>query len=310
MRKDAARYRAAEQRFWQSEGVVPTERWLNLGRTGSKVRLQVVGDGPPLLFLHGASNSGTSWAPLVARLDGLECLVLDRPGCGLSEPGPTCFGDVRAFGAFAEALIPDVLDALGLDTADVVATSFGGYHALRTAAAHPDRIRRIVEFGWTVGAPVETIPLLMRLSSVRSLGRLLTLMPVSDRATRSMLAHIGLREALADGRVSQEAVDWFRAQLNHTATMRNEIDAGPPILHPIRGVNDSILLSDDLLGRIRSPVLLLWGTEDPFGGEAVAVRFAARIPNAELELMPGGHAVWMDVPEQAATVTRAFLSPP
>ena len=64
----------------------PTERRARLDRTGLTVRIQKVGQGPAVVLVHGASNSGTSWAGLVARLGGFRCLLLDRPGCGLSDP--------------------------------------------------------------------------------------------------------------------------------------------------------------------------------------------------------------------------------
>lgn len=148
------RYREAERRLWQSVGVTPTEQRVQLGRTGITVRVQEVGQGPAVVLLHGTSNSGASWAPLVARLDGFRCVVLDRPGCGLSEPLVTRFDDLERLGTFADTLVIDLLDAMRLDDAHLVATSFGGYIALRTAAAHPDRIGRMVEFGWTFGAPI------------------------------------------------------------------------------------------------------------------------------------------------------------
>lgn len=56
--------------------------------------------------------------------------------------------------------------------------------------------------------------------------------------------------------------------------MRNDIDAAPPIMRLFGGVNDSILLRDDLLGRIGSPTLFVWGADDPFGGEAVGAFLA------------------------------------
>ena len=305
---DEARYRPAEERLWQSEGVAPTERWVRVGAAGTRVRVQVVGSGRPVLFVHGVSNSGSSWAPLAARLQDFECLLLDRPGCGLSEPIPNRFDDVAAFVPFAESLLVDVLDALGVPTADLVATSLGAQFAVRTAVAHPDRVRRLVLLGWPVGAPSGPVPLVMRITALRPLGRAMTRLPVGDRMARSMLARIGLRDALASGRFRQEGVDWFRAQLNHTDTMRNEIEVGPPVMDLRRGVRDTILLPDDVLGRVRVPTLLRWGTDDPFGGEAVAREFAARIPGASLELVRGGHAVWMDDADGAARSTRAFLT--
>jgi pimeloyl-ACP methyl ester carboxylesterase len=81
-----ARYREAERRLWASVGVTPTEQRVRLERTGLTVRVQEVGQGLAVVLVHGASNSGTSWAGLVAGLDGFRCLLLDRPGCGLSDP--------------------------------------------------------------------------------------------------------------------------------------------------------------------------------------------------------------------------------
>jgi pimeloyl-ACP methyl ester carboxylesterase len=90
--------------------------------------------------------------------------------------------------------------------------------------------------------------------------------------------------------------------------MRNEIEAGPPILHLTRGFNDAILLTDELLARIDVPVRFLWGADDLFGGESIARAFTARIPTSELEMVPGGHAVWMDDADGIARATDAFLT--
>ena len=183
-----------------------------------------------------------------------------------------------------------------------------GTTPLRTASAHPDRVRRVVELGFPIGAPNGPMPLVMRLGGVRSLGSLMARVPLNERAVRSMLAQIGLRQALDAGRLSQEGVDWFGALLRHTNTMRNDIDASP-IFHGLRGVNDSILLDDELLGRIRAPVRFVWGAEDPFGGADVADRFVAKVPGAQLELIPGGgHAVWLDDPDGVAEGTQRFLA--
>jgi 2-hydroxy-6-oxonona-2,4-dienedioate hydrolase len=78
-------YRAAEQRLWTHFRVKPTERFLTLQRPRARVRLIEVGEGNPLLFLHGGPNAGSTWAPLATHLQNFRCLILDRPGCGLSE---------------------------------------------------------------------------------------------------------------------------------------------------------------------------------------------------------------------------------
>ena len=98
------------------------------------------------------------------------------------------------------------------------------------------------------------------------------------------------------------------ALLRHTDTMRNEIDAGPRIL-TLRGVDERVLLRDDLLRRVETPAYFLWGEDDPFGGIAEAQAFVDPLPAATLELVPGaGHAVWIDEPDHTADVVRRFLS--
>ena len=309
MAVNEVRFREAERRLWDSVGATPTERRVHLGRSNVTVRVQEVGEGPPVLFVHGASNSGSSWASLVARLSGFRCVLLDRPGCGLSDPLVEGLNDIEGIEAYADTMIPDVLDALGLASAHVAATSYGGYFALRAAAAHPDRIDRMVEFGWTIGAPMANVPLVMRLGSVPLLGRMMARVPPNERAVRMLLRQIGLRQALESGRFTQEAIDWYLALLRDTHTMRNDIRASPRVILPIRGMNERVLLSASLLANIRTPTHFLWGEQDPNGGADIARQFVGLLPNAELELMPGvGHAPWMDDPDHAAITTRRFLS--
>ena len=306
-----SRYRRAEQALWASVGVAPTERSVRLDGTGTSVRVQEVGGGPTVVFVHGASNAGTSWASLVARMDGFHCVLLDRPGCGLSEPITGRLADVGRLATFADGLVVDVLDAMGIDTAMVVATSFGGYVGLRTAAAHPDRISRTVMIGWTIGAPIAKTPISMRLSTVPGLGQLMLSIPPTAGMVKAMLKGVGLKGAIESGRFGPVEIEWFRSLLRDTDTMRNELRALPPILRPIRGINETILFSDALLASITTPVHFLWGEDDPMGGDAIARAFVTRIRGATLELVPNaGHAPWIDDPDHVAAATKRFLYGP
>jgi pimeloyl-ACP methyl ester carboxylesterase len=262
-----------------------------------------------VLFVHGASNGGASWASLVARLVGFHCVLLDRPGCGLSDPIATRLDDIEGIEAYADTLIPDVLDAIGVDRAHVVSTSYGGYFALRAAAAHPDRIDRMVEFSWTIGATMAKVPMSMRFAGIPMLGELMARLPANERAVRMILRQVGLRRALETGRFDQVMIDWYVALLRDTRTMRNEIKSSPRLVRPLRGIDERVLLPPSLLAGINTPIYFLWGEEDPNGGADVARPFVGHIPNAELEMMPAaGHAPWIDDPEYAASTTRAFLS--
>ena len=182
------RFREAEQRLWESVDIAPTERWLRLVTGNCSVRVQEIGAGPPVVFVHGASNGGSSWASLVARLEGFRCIMLDRPGCGLSEPLPSRPDGIENIEAYADSLIADLLDGLGLAESHVVATSYGGCFALRGAAPHPGRIDRIHGLSWTVGAPMAKVPPVMRLGSVGGGGWLTPAHLPDPRAERTRAA--------------------------------------------------------------------------------------------------------------------------
>ncbi len=310
MAVDESSYRTHEAALWSSLGVEPAERVLRLSTPGASVRVLEIGEGEPVVFVHGVSNAGASWAPLVASLPGFRCIVVDRPGCGLSPVWPEPVTELRAFESFADDFVVQILDALGLDQAGVVATSFGGYLAFRSAAAHPERVDAIAEIGWTVGAPVGKLPLVMRMGAIRSIGRLMTAIPPTRGAVRTLLRNIGLRQALESGRISDQVIEWFLSMLRDTDTMRNELDSGPQLIAPVRGLDSGLLLSPDLLARVTARVGFLWGEVDPFGGEETARAFAALVPDARLEILPGaGHAPWLDDTAGAARFTSSVLRP-
>jgi 2-hydroxy-6-oxonona-2,4-dienedioate hydrolase len=301
------RYRAAERRLWASLCVEPTERRVSLRRLGGDIRVQELGAGPPVVFVHGANTSGVSWAAMAARLDGYRCVLLDRPGTGLSPPLPARV-DASSLPRFGEALVVDVLDALELDAAHLVATSFGGYVALRTAAAHPERVRRMVLFSWSAGLPTDRLPAFMRLMVLPGIGRLAAAVPQNESSVRRLFRALGHGPALEDGRITAEDIGCFLALVRDTDTMRNEVAMGRALIRPLGGF-ENLHLPDDLLASIGTPTHLVWGEKDPFGGADVARRVAARLPAASLELLPdAGHAPWLDDLDRCVGATRTFLA--
>ena len=294
-------YRAAERRLWQSIGARPIERRIHLDRIGVDVRVQEVGEGPPVLFIHGVATSGVSWAGLAARARGFRCLILDRPGTGLSQPlgRPV---DPPTLASMADVLVADVLDAFGLPSAHVVASSFGGYMALRSAAATPERIERMVQFSWPVGAPTPTLPLFLRAMSLPGFRRLVEALPRTDRSMRLLFHQLGHRDKLLDGRISREDLACYVALMAHTDTMRNEFAPARALISPLRGLA-RLHLPDDVLRRVACPTLFIWGGRDPFGGAAVGRALVDRIPSAILDLMAeAGHSPWLD--DMAGSVAR------
>jgi 2-hydroxy-6-oxonona-2,4-dienedioate hydrolase len=308
MGMDEQRYRQAERALWHDAGVDPTEYRVHLSRNDVDVRVLEVGEGPPTLFVHGGPGAaGPTWAHLAARLPQLRCLLLDRPGTGLSDPHP--LGNPTAVRREAESLVADVLDGLGVDRAHVVGSSHGSYVALLSAAAHPDRVDRTVHLGcpgFVAGMNMTAFDRLVLLPGVPQLfGRL----PVGERGMRNTFRQLGHGASLDAGTIPQSFIDWSVALQRHTDTMRNELASMGHMGTFRRGFDPSLTIGDSVLGSVRSPTRFLWGDKDPYGTEAVARKLVDAIPEARLEMLEGaGHLCWLDDLDRAADTVRDHLT--
>lgn len=305
MATNERRYREAERRFWDDVGLRPSERRIRLPRIGAEVRVQETGEGEPVVFVHGALNAGTTWAPMLASLDGFRCLLVDRPGTGLSGPITIGPSELSAYGA---RFVGDLLDGLGLAAAHVVASSFGGHLALRSAAAEPERIRRMVQMGCPALSPGETFPPFMRGLRFASVRRIITMAPPNERAGRVIFRQMGHGASLAAGRIHPGLWRWSEALQRHTGTFASDVAMLGRLLNH-RGPRSDLVVSGDVLSGVRAPTLFLWGADDGFGGLDVGRRLVDAMPDAHLVGLPAsGHLPWLDHPGPVAAATSAFLS--
>jgi pimeloyl-ACP methyl ester carboxylesterase len=77
---------AVERRLHARYGLQVTQRHVDLIEPPIRVRVLEVGEGPPLLLLHGVTLLADHWAPLLAELAGFRCIAVDLPGHGRSDP--------------------------------------------------------------------------------------------------------------------------------------------------------------------------------------------------------------------------------
>jgi pimeloyl-ACP methyl ester carboxylesterase len=101
--------------------------------------MRVEGDGAPLLLINGMTRPLQSWKPFTQALRGRTVVSFDAPGVGDS-PTPMLPLSIPSLAALAVA----VLDAAGLEDADVLGFSHGGAVAQQLAADFPGSVRRLV----------------------------------------------------------------------------------------------------------------------------------------------------------------------
>jgi pimeloyl-ACP methyl ester carboxylesterase len=296
------RYLEAETRLWLHYGLAPRNRFVDITRARARLRVQEAGSGSPVLFIHGTVGPG-AWPSVVAGMPGFRCLVLDRPGWGLSTPVEYPRGGYRAYVA---DLMAGLLDALDIDRVDVVGGSIGDVWALSLAEHHPDRVGRIVLLG---GGPIVSevrVPGVIR-ALASPIGALMVRLPLSADRLRSMLRESGHDASLQDGRVADEFFEWRLAAASDTMSMRHERDMVRGI---IRGSDwrPGFMFDDDQLARIEQPTLLIYGTADPTGSVDIWRRVTSALPHGELQLVEGaGHHPWFEDVQQVATSVDGFL---
>lgn len=301
------RYRQAEEALFADAGVQPSERWIELPKIGTTARVLEIGSGPPVLFLHGGPIAAATWAYVAAQLPDLRCLLLDRPGTGLS-PAPAAIPRVDELPLYVEALTRDVLDALDLRSASIVGSSLGGYSALRSAASLPDRVDRVVLAGYPAFAPGWRQPSFFTLLRAPLLGRVLLAAPVTRTSARMSLGQLGHKRSLSTNRVPPAMIDWTRAWQRDTDTMRNDGRMIITLGTWRGGFDPSLDLTAEDLAAVSAPVLLLAGTDDPVGGEPEARQLVSHLADASLEVLAGaGHLPWLDDPTWFANHVSSWL---
>ncbi|MFB8024459.1 alpha/beta fold hydrolase [Streptomyces sp. NPDC056465] len=249
---------------------------------GVSVAYQRRGTGIPLVLLAGQANNHHWWDGVREDFHPARSTVtLDYRGTGASDAPREGYSTPR----FAEDVVC-VLDALGLERADVYGTSMGGRVAQWVAARHPDRVRHLVLGCTSPGGPLAV----ERDASVRralagpdpdAVRRTLTELMYTPGWTQE---HPGPYGTLGDPHMPPHA-------RNGHLTASNRHDAW------------------DVLPRITAPTLILHGGQDRLTPPENAALLAERIPDARVHLLPGArHAYFEECRDTAGALVRAFLA--
>jgi pimeloyl-ACP methyl ester carboxylesterase len=238
----------------------------------------VAGEGPPLLFLHGAH--GRSWPDFLQRLSQ-DFTVYAPLTPGAEEPD-----DLMDFDGFNDLALyyDDLLNALGAETAVVAGHAFGGMVAAEFAAYFPNRVAKLVLIN-AMGLWLDDTPVLdIHTEAPASVPSLLFSDP----------AGVVAREVLQPPTPEETGAFWLSTQLSLAAAS-----------HFYWPIPDRDL--QRRLYRITSPTLLLWGQNDRVVPAAYADAFAAGIPQSEKRLIPGAsHYPHLEHPDEVIHAVCAF----
>jgi pimeloyl-ACP methyl ester carboxylesterase len=271
---------------------------------GTEIAYRALGDGPALVCLPGGPGRAADYLGNLGGLDGKRQLILVDPrGVGASAD-PVDPGTFRA-----DRLVQDV-DALrahlGLERMDLLGHSAGAVLATLYAAAHPQRLSRLLLLTPGLGAvdvsvTEEEFSALIERHSAR---------PWYPAARAALEQIVAGSRSLEDFRASRPLFygRWDSAAENH-ATMgvaerhqaaREGFFAGLEL--DVAGVKAA-------LRALTVPVLLYAGDADPLVTPAMVSAAAPLFGDATVITQPGaGHFPWIDDPAAFAAAVEPFLS--
>lgn len=260
--------------------------------------LEIEGNGPGLILIHGFGDSADTWRPLLDRLAhaGQRAVAVDLPGFGAaSRLGPGAM--LPQLDAFAGALVERVHEESG-EPVVISGNSLGGAVALRAAERADLPLAGIVPIAPAgLDMPrwfdvIERDPVVRRVLAMPiPMPRQALALAVGETFKRLAFAKPGA----ADGRV----IAAMAAHHPDRASVRRLVDTGRRLLPELTGCFD--------LAAVECPVLLIWGTRDRMVSHSGAKALAAGIPHTEVVLLEGcGHCPQLEETERVTELLLGF----
>ncbi len=274
-----------------------SENSPELGRSlptcGFSTNYHDTGEGQAILLIHGSGPGVTAWAnwrltiPVLAQK--ARIIAPDMVGFGYTE-SPVA---VRYCAQTWINQLLALLDALNVKTVSIVGNSFGGAIALKFAAQHPSRVRKLVLMG-PVGVSFPITPGLEKVWGYQP----------SPEAMRELLDIFVYDHSF----ITDELVD-----MRYRASIRDDVQArfGSMFPAPRQLAVDAMASDESSLRRIHHETLIIHGQDDRVIPLDASRALQSMLPNARLaEIAQCGHWVQIEHPATFTTQVSEFLFAP
>lgn len=247
-----------------------------IGLEGLTVRMEVTGEGRPLILMHGWGCDHTTVRSIAATAAMTHTVYnIDFPGFGGSQEPDEVWGVERYTRLIEELVVKE-----GLEPPVLVGHSFGGRVAILYASRN--EVDKVVLVDAAGIKPSRSLGYYLKVYSFKAAKRFWQLVLGKEKA--------------------QKRIDAMRARRGS-----GDYAAASPMMRRIlsKVVNEDLT---DRLHMIEAPTLLVWGENDTATPMADARKMAKLIPDAGLVSFPGcGHYSFLDNPGQFRAVLSSFL---
>lgn len=259
---------------------------------GHRVAYDKLGEGSPVVVIHGIPTSNLLWRKVMPELAKThQVFAPDMLNYGKSDKPADANVSIEA----QSRLIVKFMDKLGLKSADIVAHDIGGGVAQLIAVNYPERVRKLVLID-TVCFDSWPIP------------EFLPLQKAGAEEAMSLAAFLKMmREFMPQGvhskaAMTNEVIDLYRApwstEEGKNALFRNFRRLNPEYTLAIAGE----------LKHLVNETLIMWAENDIFQKPAYASKLQETIPNAKLIwIKNAGHWLMEEKPQEVSGHLIAFL---
>ena len=239
------------------------------------------GDGAPLLLIHGGiGNAELHWKPVWNQLaERYTVIAPNLPSFGETSPL-----ERAGFAQIADWVV-SLMDALNIESANVIGNTFGGGVSRLMASRHERRVKRLILVN---GGAIPNIPpfvgRMMQSSIFNGMFNMIRKQTFSFKGLAPMFAD---KSFLTNEFIAQAEAD----SLGFVTLMRQSASEG---------------VGTEVVPQV--PTLVLWGEDDKFTKVSMGQNLAKMIPHAEFKLFTGaGHMPQIEKPDEFVKNVMKFL---
>lgn len=274
-------------------------KWFEDGDGKKTYAIVRDGDGVPTVLVHGGIAEASVWTLMAQHMAG-SIVIPDRPGYGLTYPMNYRGIDYRNNAA---GWLGGLVDAMGVEKVNLIGNSMGGFFCMAFACSQPGRVNRMVLAGAPAGLDRD-VPLFIRLWGSPLLGRLISLLKMSDpekvreRIWTDLVAHpksipVDLIQLGIDAASLPGVATTTRTMLGAVTTLG--------------GWRSELMMREAMAG-LTVPTLFVWGEKDSFAPPSSGLELANQMSDADVVVLEdAGHVLQIDQPEVVAQLANEFL---
>jgi len=270
---------------------------------GKKYQTRVIesGHGEPLIMIHGVGGHAEAYSRNIVRLGkSSRAMAMDLLWHGFSSKPPY---NQKSIPTFAEQIV-DLLDALGIEKANIEGESLGGWVAMWFAIHYPQRLNRLI-LNTTAGVRFRPGVVEEQPAQGRQLLKERSLAAINNPNLETIRKRLEWLMASPD-RVTDELAE-IRYRIYSDPESRRALS---DVFNNSFGDGDShtFLLPEERLKEIKASTLVFWTDKNPGSGPNVGRHVASLIPGSQFYCMAdAAHWPQWEHPEEHDEVVLKFL---